>query len=529
VSSELSGHKTDQPAETTTGAGAGDSGSAIPGQNITVSRRELFAQASRTTIADHGGTASGTADTSGTTNAEGASGTGGQAHGSAEGSNAGGGGNEAASAGSTGHSVGTSRDANAGQEGQGGGSAGEGPIAGAAIPADQIGSQAETDSPGGSPAVDGSDDGGDAGQTFSTVTPDLDPDSGGADAGGHQGTRPTGDVAPGRSTPDSVADGSPGQPGIDTTIIGDNGREDVAGGQGSDSPQRAFGPTGDSQDSGATESGDQGGGERARSSLRTGADTSQQAQRAEGASEKTAERQGEDPQGQKSKDPIPAQNPSPDTVADQSGDTSPEAVPDQNADDQRWAAIEQRMLAAVDEAKADLKAEHKEEIDRLQADHEAEKAQFQSEFDDLRAEFETFKAEHARRQPDQSDSGDAQADPDVPPVGRGERSEGANAGGDPGDTDEQIESAAIEGAATSRAGREEHMEPTKTRRRVFTAENIGAVTAGAGAYQSVAEMFGGHVPPEVGAASAVLGFVGASMATELMKDLYKKWKGRDER
>jgi hypothetical protein len=159
---------------------------------------------------------------------------------------------------------------------------------------------------------------------------------------------------------------------------------------------------------------------------RTGPDAAEPAaQHADTAGAETAERKGKDQ---------PARPESaPDASPGQPGETAAEAGPDQHGDDQRLAAIEQRLEAvmeqrlqtALDGVKADydakvedlnakvedLKAEHESRTEGLKTSYEADKAQLQQEIGDLTAELETLKA---GRQPNR----EIAAKPDFPTPGK---------------------------------------------------------------------------------------------------------------
>jgi hypothetical protein len=137
---------------------------------------------------------------------------------------------------------------------------------------------------------------------------------------------------------------------------------------------------------------------------RTGPDAAEPpGQRADTAGAETAERKGKDQ---------PARPESaPDASPDQPGETAAEVSPDQHGGDQRLAAVEQRLEAAMEErlqtaldgVKAnydakieDLKAEYESKMNGLKTGYEADKAQLQQEIGNLTAEVETLKAD---RQP----------------------------------------------------------------------------------------------------------------------------------
>lgn len=185
------------------------------------------------------------------------------------------------------------------------------------------------------------------------------------------------------------------------------------------------------------------------------------------------------------------------------GEKTPEAQPDRNADEQGWAAMERLKAELKAELRDDLKATLKEELKaELESEHKAET-------DSIRAEYETRLNRYEARISDL----EGKEARDVPHAGR-----------DEADANPSADAADIKRIFNGESGKENKRLPDIPGRRALTAENIGAVSAGVGVYQSVAETFG-HVPPELSIGASVLGFVGASMATSFVKNIYKKRKG----
>ncbi|MBO0804207.1 MAG: hypothetical protein J2P25_14175 [Nocardiopsaceae bacterium] len=244
---------------------------------------------------------------------------------------------------------------------------------------------------------------------------------------------------------------------------------------------------------------------------------------------------------------------------DQAPEMSPKAAPDARTDDDRLSpAMEQRVNAMVEqrvrEAVGDVKAENADlraenaEIRQQLGETNAKLDEQGSKLDAILAALGPDKAASPREagEPEDPDKADAdqrdrQPSPDRPqdedrdrpdPPERpdkpdatkpDQRNDALGTGDDAGDSALEADKADIQQLASGEAGKEGNIARTKAGRHVFTAENIGAVGAGVALYQSVGEAFA-HLPPEVGIGASALGFIGASMATSFVKNMYKKWK-----
>lgn len=524
MSDELRGRGTDLPAET--GTGADRDITPVPehaGRNVGITRAEAHAR-HHAAHGDHQGTAGSTADASD------------QTEGTSTRNDNGRAGNDNAALGSTGTGKNGSTPPGSQETG-----------AGARTPAHDAGRPAGTsprDVGDGSAAEAGSGGGGYEGESLCPGTPTQGTD--GANGSGNRRPGPPGNMEtawPGPAAPSTGVD-SPRSHAADTTAPARGKQAGNTDTEAADSPSpgRSWG----SQDTGTAVPRDQNG-EDPQRRARAGADAAQPALRGEGtAGAKTTEDKGRETQEQEQKDQPSEQKPPSDASPGMAHEVGPEHSPDQSADEQRWAAMEQRMHAAMEqrmqaavdgikddyEAKLDeLKAEHKAESDSIRAEYEADKAQLRREIGELK---EGLQSAHPGRQPAPEGSRAADEQPVRPgtPDGSkpGERNDVPRTGGDAGGPGpgSGVERADIAGRAGAGSGKEGRKTPERSDRvGVFGAENVGAAGAGIAFGQSVAELLG-KVPPEVGVGASAVGFIAASMATPVVKRVIEKWKGRDE-
>jgi hypothetical protein len=508
MSTELSGHGygTDQPGETRSGADRDVT--PVPehaGRNVGMTRAEAHAQLHRPDR-DQGGTASGTTDTIR------------QAERPASG-------NETGRAANGNPPPGSTEDRMDGNTAPETGST----EADASAPSHDT-SRPETSSRDTGENSIGQDNPGDIGGLRGDEGQDprigrQDPDTVEADGSrGRRGTEPPGeteDARPSPAAPGSAAGASRPHGGDTPPLI----------------PPEAASPAGRTvgQDTGAAGSRDQDSADTQRPA-RTGNDAAQPPTRGEGAAEAkpTDAKPGEGNGGENrdQKEEADGQKPVPDASPGRPNEAETNHSTDQNADEQRWVAMEQRMQAAMEQrlntAVDGIKADYEAKLDSLKAEsdsaraaYEGDTAQLKAEISELKTELETLRADRQQPGADRVDEGDRHARPDAPddevPGGRrdvlglGDGAENDAAWADIGATERRARGDTVQ---------QERVASARTGRHVFTSENVTAAGAGLALGQSVAQIFG-SVPAEVGVGVAGVALAGAVMETKIRDVVHK--------
>lgn len=256
-----------------------------------------------------------------------------------------------------------------------------------------------------------------------------------------------------------------------------------------------------------------------------GADDSQESEREGRAREsESADRQsGRDASAPKARDHLSVLPQEPDTPADGPDETGTEARPDEQADEQRWAALEQRMAArieaAVDQrvqaATEDIKAEVRAEVTaEVTADYEAKLDKQQAKIDELEAEARQRTGREGVQGADDQPAR-AEKKPDILK---------------PGDRQDSPESNTYSAEISQRRKEEPASTERQTtefrERRWFTVKNATAVGSAVSFSSSITALFA-HMPPEVAvgpaAISAATGIWGSTIIEQIRK------KRRDQR
>lgn len=261
---------------------------------------------------------------------------------------------------------------------------------------------------GGSAGDRSTDVGGDAatvdGQPVLGSTFVADQEQGVTEPGAGQGGEELNEAEPGPGgvVPGAGLEGISGQPDAGTGVIDGGYQPDPVTG-----PEVGAGPRAPSGGDGADKTGDLGesGGVGRSAQGKAVVEASEPDQQSE-RNDKGGKSKDQDDPEQKSRDQPVIQPATPDTEAVQENNTSSDASPDQNAEDP-LAAMEQRIMQAMEarDAKRDaehkaeldalrneLKAEHQEELDQLRTEHKAEIESVREELEDkqnsLRNEYE---------------------------------------------------------------------------------------------------------------------------------------------
>jgi hypothetical protein len=552
--SELKDPAVDDPAENKTPAGTGGQPAAEHGAGVTVRRQEQAAEPVEDPFRqDSGGADVGSRGSTGRPDGQG-----GTANGTP-------GGHEAAVTsrqpsgdpghggyGNGGHEAHGGRDqggGRAGQDGAGGqdgqdaGSLNEGAVTDTVIPAGHGTGPGGTAVPGGgdSASADGADAVGE-GQPGGPAPAglDLDPDTGQPVTGAGENQGQTPGAVPGPGAPDAGdgTEGVPGQvdPDADAAVIdGGAGPGSAAGAQGDGGLRGSFGPAPSNADARAGDPGEQGGegGDGRAAPGKPGAEISQQEQQGEAGAKGTDGKDGGDGGEQEAKDQAVIQPSTPDAEVVHADDASSEASPDQNAEDP-MAAMEQRIMLALEERDAKRDAEHKAGIDQLRAEHQQEMDQLRAEHkaeidalkDDGKAAGDRLDELEARLKPESTSEADASKDPDKvkaaqqrsdrPPQGTNDPDSGAD--GNRPDQGTLLEDHEETGQGTDEKNEE------KSRRRIVTSDRVSAIAVAAGAINTAAE-FGLHATPE---GAIGLGVLAIGLIAKGLGKLEKRGKGKND-
>jgi hypothetical protein len=255
-----------------------------------------------------------------------------------------------------------------------------------------------------------------------------------------------------------------------------------------------------------------------------GADDSQESEREGRAQEsESADRQsGRDASAPKARDHLSVLPQEPDTPADGPDETGTEARPDQQADEQRWAALEQRMAArieaAVDQrvqaATEDIKAEVRAEVTaEVTADYEAKLDKQQAKIDELEAEARQRTGQEGVQGADDQPAR-AEKKPDILKPGDHQDDPGTN-----------TLSAEVSQRKADKAAWAESKAPEVPERRWFTVENATAVGSVASFGSTVAAIFT-HMPPEVALGPAAISVVTGVLGSTIFERMRNRRRNR---
>lgn len=271
-----------------------------------------------------------------------------------------------------------------------------------------------------------------------------------------------------------------------------------------------------SQDTGTTGFWDQSDEEDSPKRFRTGADATQPNSRdGESTDGKSAQGEGGDTQAREQEDQSSERKPSSDANVGKPREAGADHSLDQNSDEQRWAAMEQRVQAAMEQrlnaAIDGIRADYEAKLDSIQEKHEAEaeefrdnNAQLKQEISELKSELETLRAE---RQPSPDLSPDSGEQPEPPGTGdaitQGERRE--RVGDEEGNEADHAGTGVVDKRMTTESAREPAPVPERPG---FSAESIEAGKATLGLVGTL-----GILPPGL---DLVLGGDSARRAIEKM-------------
>lgn len=202
-------------------------------------------------------------------------------------------------------------------------------------------------------------------------------------------------------------------------------------------------------------------------------------------------------------------------------ETGPEASPDQQADEQRWAALEQRVAARVEatidqrvtEALEDIKTEVRAEV---AADYKATIEKQQARIDELEARQEAPEGQQnpAREGTQATDDQPARAEkkPDI--LKTGDRQDKVDAAVD-------ADVAAATQRERSQLQRAEQASPEIHERRWFTLKNATAVGSTVSFGSTIAALFS-HMPPELALGPAAISFATGVWGSTIVEHIRKK-------
>jgi hypothetical protein len=243
---------------------------------------------------------------------------------------------------------------------------------------------------------------------------------------------------------------------VDGTAPPEGNQADSEDGRDTGGPDRTAG----GQDTGRARHPDHGS-DNAGKALRTGTETTEPTARRAGAAEdETTQALSADTPEPKQKDQPDEQNPAPDASPDQPGETATEAQPDQH-DEQRWAALEQRIQAMQDT------------LDTAEARHKAETAQLKQKIDDLEARLEAVQPKQQSVHDRSPDSGGEPAPSGTSDVAEpGKRRDVLDTSDGSGNTADRAETDVVNKRLSSESDRE--ATPGFHERSGFSTESVNA-------------------------------------------------------